>query len=57
MSLDILLRPPASRVSWLRVVLNNNAANIPDSVFDSGLFVQNIGDNISKYDRIWAEIK
>jgi len=37
--------------------LNNNAANIPDSVFDSGLFVQNIGDNISKYDRIWAEIK
>ena len=32
--------------------LNNNAANIPDSVFD-----QNIGDNISKYDRIWAEIK
>ena len=37
--------------------LNNKAANIPDSVFDSGLFVQNIGDNISKYDRIWAEIK
>ena len=37
--------------------LNNKAANIPDSVFDRGLFVQNIGDNISKYDRIWAEIK
>ena len=37
--------------------LNNKAANIPDNVFDSGLFVKNIGDNISKYDRIWAEIK
>lgn len=37
--------------------LNNVAANIDDSVFDKGLFVKNIGDNISKYDRIWAEIK
>jgi len=37
--------------------LDNNAANIPDSVFDNGLFVENIGDSISKYDRIWAEIK
>ena len=40
-----------------REYLNNDAANIPDNVFESGLFVQNIGDNISKYDRIWAEIK
>ena len=37
--------------------LNNSAANIPDGIFNSGLFVENIGDNISKYDRIWAEIK
>ena len=37
--------------------LNNNAANISDNVFNNGLFVKNIGDNISKYDRIWAEIK
>lgn len=37
--------------------LNNNAANISDDIFDNGLFVKNIGDNISKYDRIWAEIK
>jgi len=37
--------------------LNNNAANIADSVFDNGLFVKNVGDNISKYDKIWAEIK
>ena len=37
--------------------LNNTAANIPDSVFENGLFVKNIGENISKYDRIWAEIK
>lgn len=37
--------------------LNNNAANISDNVFENGLFVKNIGDNISKYDRIWAEIK
>ena len=37
--------------------LDNKAANIPDNVFESGLFVKNIGENISKYDRIWAEIK
>ena len=37
--------------------LDNRAANIPDNVFESGLFVKNIGANISKYDRIWAEIK
>ena len=37
--------------------LTNNAINIPDYVFENGLFVANIGDNISKYDRIWAEIK
>ena len=37
--------------------LDNNAANIDDSIFNNGLFVKNIGDNISKYDRIWAEIK
>ena len=37
--------------------LSNPAANINDSIFDDGLFVENIGDNISMYDRIWAEIK
>ena len=37
--------------------LNNVAANIDTDVFKNGLFVKNIGSNISKYDRIWAEIK
>ena len=37
--------------------LSNKAANISDNVFYNGLFVKNVGDNISKYDRIWAEIK
>ena len=37
--------------------LNNSAANISDDVFNSGLFVKNIGSNIGMYDRIWAEIK
>ena len=37
--------------------LNNVAANIDTDVFKNGLFVKNIGNNISKYDRIWAEIK
>jgi len=37
--------------------LFNNAANISDDIFNDGLFVKNIGDNISKYDRVWAEIK
>ena len=39
------------------IYLFNNAANISDSVFNDGLFVKNIGDNIIKYDKIWAEIK
>lgn len=37
--------------------ITNPAANISDEIFKNGLFVENIGDNISKYDRIWAEIK
>lgn len=37
--------------------LNNQAANIPNDIFDNGLFVKNIGDAISMYDKIWAEIK
>ena len=37
--------------------LNNNAANISDLVFNSRLYVKNIGNDISLYDRIWAEIK
>ena len=37
--------------------LNNVAANISDDVFENGLFVKNIGSDISLYDRIWAEIK
>lgn len=37
--------------------INNKAANLPNDIFDNGLFVKNIGNNISKYDRIWAEIK
>jgi len=37
--------------------LNNNAANISNDVFKEMLFVKNIGDKISKYDMIWAEIK
>lgn len=37
--------------------LSNPAANISSSVFDKGLFVENIGNNISMYDKIWAEIK
>ena len=42
-------------LSW--EYLSNSAANINDSVFADGLYVKNIGDNISLYDRIWAEIK
>ena len=42
-------------LSW--EYLSNPAANINDSVFADGLYVKNIGDNISLYDRIWAEIK
>jgi spermidine/putrescine transport system substrate-binding protein/spermidine/putrescine transport system permease protein len=37
--------------------LSNQAVNISSSVFDRGLFVENIGSNISMYDKIWAEIK
>ena len=37
--------------------LNNNAANIPDGIMSEGIFVQNIGDKVKLYDKIWAEIK
>jgi spermidine/putrescine-binding protein len=39
------------------IYLENEAINIPDYVFEDGLFVANISNNVSKYDRIWAEIK
>lgn len=37
--------------------LNNRAANIPKGIIENGFFVENIGDKISLYDKIWAEIK
>lgn len=37
--------------------LNNPAANIPEDVIMKAEMVENIGSNISKYDRLWAEIK
>lgn len=37
--------------------ISNPAANISDEIIDKGLFVENIGDKIMLYDRIWAEIK
>ena len=37
--------------------LSNPAANITDEIINKGLFVENIGDKIMLYDRIWAEIK
>ena len=37
--------------------LSNSAANISSNIFKEGLFVENIGSNISLYDKIWAEIK
>lgn len=37
--------------------INNPAANISDEIINKGLFVENLGDKIMLYDRIWAEIK
>ena len=37
--------------------MNNSAANIPDSIMAEGYFVDNIGDKIKLYDKIWAKIK
>ena len=37
--------------------LNNPASNIPDYVIKNGHFVNNIGDSILDYDKLWAEIK
>lgn len=36
---------------------NNPAANIDDSLFKQGSFVQNIGSSIDLYDKVWAMIK
>lgn len=37
--------------------LNNIASNIPNYVFENGHFVDNIGNNIKKYDKVWIKIK
>ena len=37
--------------------LNNEAMNIPDRIMNNGEFVIDIGENITKYDRLWSEIK
>ena len=37
--------------------INNNAANFSSDVVENGHFVKNIGEYISLYDRVWAEIK
>ena len=37
--------------------INNNAANFGIDVVENGHFVKNIGEHISLYDRVWAEIK
>ena len=37
--------------------INNNAANFGYEVTSTGHFVKNIGDAISMYDKVWAEIK
>ena len=37
--------------------INNNAANFSKHVVDTGHFVKNIGEFVSMYDKVWAEIK
>jgi spermidine/putrescine-binding protein len=37
--------------------LNNKAANVSDSLMRDAYEVKNIGKNIAKYDKLWAEIK
>ena len=37
--------------------LLNDAANISDITMENGIFVDNIGDNVKLYDKIWAQIK
>lgn len=37
--------------------LTNPAANIEENIMSQGHFVNNIGDSIRNYDKIWAEIK
>ncbi len=37
--------------------LSNNAANIKDEYIQNGFFVENIGDKVKLYDKIWAQIK
>ena len=37
--------------------INNNAANFGSEVTENGHFVENIGESIALYDRVWALIK
>ena len=35
----------------------NSASNIPDYVMKNGIFVDNIGQSVKYYDKLWAKIK
>ena len=37
--------------------LYNIASNIPASIIESGFYVENIGESVKLYDKLWAEIK
>lgn len=37
--------------------LDNIASNIPDSIIKNGIYVKNIGQSVTLYDKLWAEIK
>lgn len=37
--------------------LANEASNISDDLFEKGSFINNIGEYIKRYDKLWAEIK
>ena len=35
----------------------NIASNIPTSIIEHGVYVENIGEAVKLYDKLWAEIK
>lgn len=62
--IDYLLRDDISKkivTEYPYISTNKNVNSIPSyelvNILNTGTYVKNIGSNITKYDRIWAEIK
>lgn len=60
---EIIESYPYKNVNWKTQklldsnYLDNIASNIPSYIIEQGIYVENIGESVKLYDKLWAEIK